>query len=131
WLGATGPSLTIDTACSSSLTALHLAAQSLWRGEIDVAIVGGVSVVILPQVTSAFARAGAISRTGHCRGLTRAADGYVRSEGAGAVVMKRLARARDDRDRVYAVVEGSAINHNGSGNGLTAPNPVAQAAVIA
>ncbi|HEY6390516.1 MAG TPA: beta-ketoacyl synthase N-terminal-like domain-containing protein [Bryobacteraceae bacterium] len=126
WLGASGPSLAIDTACSSSLTALHYACQSIRSGDIDFAIVGGVSVLLIPPVTEAFAGAGFISAGGCCRPLDRNADGYVRSEGAAAVLLKRVARA----DRAYAVVRGTAVNHNGFSNGITAPNPAAQADVI-
>jgi acyl transferase domain-containing protein len=130
WLGATGPSLAIDTACSSCLTALHLARRSIRSGDIDYAIVGGVSVLLLPQVTSAFRRAGLVSASSNCLPLDRRADGYVRSEGAAAILLKSMSCAHDERDRIYSVIKGSAVNHNGFSNGLTAPNPSAQAAVV-
>lgn len=125
-----GPSLAVDTACSSSLVALHLADTSLRRHEIDRAVVGGVNVLLEPELAAGLAAAGMVSPTGRCRPFGVAADGYVRSEGCVVVVLKRLHDARRDGDRVYAVVRGTAVNQDGRSNGLTAPNPAAQRAVL-
>lgn len=125
-----GPSLAIDTACSSSLVAVHLACQSLWNGESHLALAGGVNVLLLPTVTAGFSKGGFMSGCGRCQSFAAAADGYVRSEGAGMVVLKPLTRALADGDPIYAVIRGSAVNQDGSGRGLAAPNPEAQAAVL-
>ncbi|BBY54402.1 hypothetical protein MKOR_16530 [Mycolicibacillus koreensis] len=125
-----GPSLTVDTACSSSLVAVHLACQSLRCGDADVAVAGGVNVVLSPAVTRSFDVAEAMSVSGECHAFDASADGFVRGEGAGVVVLKRLADAVADGDRVLAVVRGSAVNSDGRSNGLMAPNPSAQMAVL-
>ena len=125
-----GPSVTVDTACSSSLVAVHLACQSLRSGESDVALAGGVNVVLTPAPTRSFDVAEVLSRSGGCHAFDAAADGFVRSEGAGVVVLKRLRDALRDGDRVLAVVRGSAVNQDGRSNGLMAPNPAAQIAVL-
>jgi acyl-CoA synthetase (AMP-forming)/AMP-acid ligase II/3-oxoacyl-(acyl-carrier-protein) synthase/acyl carrier protein len=125
-----GPSLAVDTACSSSLVAVHLASRSLLDGECSVALAGGCNIVLSPEVSAAFARAHLLSPTGRCRSFGADADGYVRAEGAGVVVLKRLADALADGDDVYAVIKGSAVNHDGRTNGLTAPSNSAQQAVI-
>jgi acyl transferase domain-containing protein len=125
-----GPSMTVDTACSSSLVALHLARQSLVMGECDTAIVAGMNVLLSPAVTLNFDRASAMSPTGRCRPFDAAADGYVRSEGCLALVLRRLPDARRDGDRVLAVVHGSGVNQDGRSNGLMAPNPEAQEALL-
>jgi phthiocerol/phenolphthiocerol synthesis type-I polyketide synthase B len=125
-----GPSLTVDTACSSSLVALHLARQSLVMGECDTAIVAGVNLLLSPAVTLNFDRAGAMSPTGRCRPFDAAADGYVRSEGCIALVLKRLPDALRDGDRVLAMVYASGVNQDGRSNGLMAPNPEAQLALL-
>ncbi len=125
-----GPSIAIDTACSSSLVAVHLAVRSLLDGECSVALAGGANVVLSPEVTAAFAKGHLLSPTGRCRSFGADADGYVRAEGAAVVVLKRLADARADGDDVYAVIRGSAVNHDGRTNGLTAPSGAAQEAVI-
>jgi 3-oxoacyl-(acyl-carrier-protein) synthase/acyl carrier protein len=125
-----GPSIAIDTACSSSLVAVHLAVRSLLDGECSIALAGGCNVVLSPEVTAAFAKAHLLSPTGRCRSFGADADGYVRAEGAVVVVLKRLADARADGDDVYAVIRGSAVNHDGRTNGLTAPSGAAQEAVI-
>jgi phthiocerol/phenolphthiocerol synthesis type-I polyketide synthase B len=125
-----GPSLTVDTACSSSLVALHLARQSLVMGECDTAIVGGVNLLLSPAVTLNFDRAGAMSPTGRCRPFDAAADGYVRAEGCIALVLKRLPDALRDGDRVMAMVHASRVNQDGRSNGLMAPNPEAQVALL-
>ena len=125
-----GPSLTVDTACSSSLVAVHLACQSLRTGQSDLAIAGGVNLLLSPVVTRSFDRAEAMSATGACHAFDASADGFVRGEGCGVAVLKRLADAVRDGDRVLAVVRGSAVNQDGRSNGLMAPNPAAQAAVL-
>ena len=119
-------SLTINTACSSGLVAVDRACHSLWNGEISLALVGGTNLTFFPVVTSRFANAGMLSEDGRCKTFDAKADGYVRSEGIGVIVLKRLSQAQADGDRIYAVIRGSGINHNGSGNGLTAPNMQAQ-----
>lgn len=125
-----GPSLTIDTACSSSLVAVHLACQSLRTGQSDLALAGGVNLLLSPVVTRSFDQAEAMSQTGGCHAFDAAADGFVRGEGAGVAVLKRLTDALRDGDRVIAVVRGSAVNSDGRSNGLMAPSPAAQAAVL-
>ena len=125
-----GPSVTVDTACSSSLVAVHLACQSLRSGESDVALAGGVNVLLSPAPTRSFDVVEAMSASGACHSFDAAADGFVRSEGAGVVVLKRLSDARRDGDRVVAVIRGSAVNQDGRSNGLMAPNPAAQMAVL-
>lgn len=130
FLDLRGPSWAVDTACSSSLVAVHQACQSLLRGECDLAITAGVNLILTPQLSTAFARAGMLAPDGRCKTFDAAADGYVRGEGAGAVVLKRLAAAERDGDRVLAVIRGSAVNQDGRSNGLTAPNGPAQQAVI-
>src|SRR5215470_14199352 len=99
-----GPSLTVDTACSSSLVAVHLACSSLWSGESTLALVGGVSAILSPTITINFSLAGMLSPDGRCKTFDARANGYVRGEGAGVVVLKRLARARADGDRIHAVI---------------------------
>jgi len=125
-----GPSLAIDTACSSSLVALHLACNSLRDRECDLAVVGGVNVLLVPDPTIAFSQAGFMAPDGRCKSFDTRADGYVRAEGAGAVVLKSLTRALADGDPIYALVRGSAVNQDGRSNGLTAPNRWAQEAVL-
>ncbi len=125
-----GPSVTVDTACSSSLVAVHLACQSLRSGESDMALAAGVNVLLSPAPTRSFDVAEAMSTSGQCHSFDAAADGFVRSEGAGVIVLKRLSDALRDGDRVLAVVRGSAVNQDGRSNGLMAPNPAAQMAVL-
>jgi phthiocerol/phenolphthiocerol synthesis type-I polyketide synthase B len=125
-----GPSVTVDTACSSSLVAVHMACQSLRSGESDVALAGGVNVLLSPAPTRSFDVAEVLSGSGGCHAFDAAADGFVRSEGAGVVVLKRLGDAVRDGDRVLAVLRGSAVNQDGRSNGLMAPNPAAQMAVL-
>ncbi|MCC7383286.1 MAG: SDR family NAD(P)-dependent oxidoreductase [Deltaproteobacteria bacterium] len=125
-----GPSLAVDTACSASLVAIHLAVQSLRRGECTVAIAGGANVILSPEVTASFTQLNAMARDGRCKAFGAGADGYVRSEGAGVVVLKPLAQALADGDRIQAIVRGSAVNQDGRTNGLTAPSAEAQEAVI-
>ncbi|SEH60444.1 type I polyketide synthase [Magnetospirillum fulvum] len=125
-----GPCLTIDTACSSSLVALHLAIQSLRRGEVDLALAGGISLMLSPDSMIALCKVKALAADGRSRAFDAAANGYGRGEGGGLLVLKRLADAERDGDRVLAVLAGSAVNHDGRSNGLTAPNGLAQQAVI-
>ncbi|WP_036801169.1 type I polyketide synthase [Pleurocapsa sp. PCC 7319] len=125
-----GPSLAVDTACSSSLVAVHLASQSLKTGECDQAIAGGVNLMLSPELTRTFSLAGMMAEDGRCKTFDAAADGYVRGEGCGVVILKRLEDAQQDGDRILAVIKGSAINQDGKSNGLTAPNGLAQQAVI-
>ncbi|WP_413541006.1 aminotransferase class III-fold pyridoxal phosphate-dependent enzyme [Burkholderia thailandensis] len=129
-LGLTGPSLVVDTACSSSLVAVHLACAALRAGECELAIAGGVSLMLRPDASVAFSRARMLAADGRSKPFSASADGYGRGEGAGAVVLKRLSDARRDGDRIVAVVLGSAVNHNGSSNGITAPSALAQEALI-
>ena len=130
FLDLRGPSMTVDTACSSSLVAVHLACQSLRAGQSDLAIAAGVNLLLSPAVTGSLDAAGALSPTGACHAFDAAADGFVRGEGCGVAVLKRLSDAVRDGDRVLAVVRGSAVNQDGRSNGLMAPNPAAQAAVL-
>ena len=125
-----GPSMTVDTACSSSLTATHIACRSILAGECELALVGGVQLQLNPELTIGFCKAAMISPTGECRAFDASANGYVRSEGAGVVILKRLADALADGDDVYAVIVGSAINQDGRTSGMTVPNPVMQAALL-
>ncbi len=126
-LNLCGPSLTVDTACSSSLFAVHLARQAMLAGDCDLALVGGVNLLLDPVSSLALARAGMLARDGRCKAFDAGADGYVRGEGVGVVVLKRLEHARRDGDRVYGVIRGSAVNHDGHSKiGLLAPSPKAQ-----
>ncbi|WP_218644169.1 polyketide synthase, partial [Burkholderia pseudomallei] len=129
-LGLTGPSLVVDTACSSSLVAVHLACAALRARECELAIAGGVSLMLRPDASVAFSRARMLAADGRSKPFSASADGYGRGEGAGAVVLKRLSDARRDGDRIVAIVLGSAVNHNGQSNGITAPSAPAQEALI-
>lgn len=130
FFGLVGPSLAVDTACSSSLVAVHLACQSLWNGESTLALVGGVHLLLSPGMSVGYAKGGFLAPDGRCKTFDARADGYVRGEGAGIVVLKRLSRAEEHGDRVYAVIRGSAVNQDGFSNGITAPNPRSQEAVL-
>lgn len=125
-----GPSVAMDTACSSSLVAIHQAVRSLRDGDSEVAVAGGVNLLCSPFATVAFSELGVLSPTGGIRAFSDDADGIVRSDGAGVVVLKRLEDARRDGDNVLAVIKGSAVNSDGRSNGLTAPNPDAQVDVL-
>ncbi|MEM9385005.1 MAG: SDR family NAD(P)-dependent oxidoreductase [Pseudomonadota bacterium] len=125
-----GPSLAVDTACSSSLVAVHQACASLARGECSAALVGGVNLLLSPDLSEVFAEAGMLSPGARCRTFDARADGYVRGEGCGVVVLKPLEKALADGDRVMAVIRGSAVNQDGRSNGMTAPNGHAQEAVM-
>jgi len=125
-----GPTLTLDTACSSSLVAVHLGANSLRRGECDHALAGGVNVMTSPYMSIAESAANMLSPDGTCKTFDAAADGYGRGEGCGFVLLKRLSDAQNDNDRIIAVIEGSAVNHDGQSSALTVPNSAAQCKVM-
>ncbi|MCA9694089.1 MAG: acyltransferase domain-containing protein, partial [Myxococcales bacterium] len=129
-LGLAGPAMAVDTACSSSLLAVHLACQSLRAGECELALAGGVNLLLEPALTVSFSRLKVLARDGRCRAFDARASGYVRSEGCGVVALRRLSDARARGDRVLAVIRGSAVNHDGRSNGLTAPSGAAQVAVL-
>jgi acyl transferase domain-containing protein/SAM-dependent methyltransferase len=129
-LGLNGPAIAVDTACSSSLVALHLACQGLRHGDCDIALVGGVNLILSPEVNVNFCKAGMLARDGRCRTFDAAATGYVRGEGGGMVVVRRLRDAIATGDRILAIVRGTAINQDGRSSGLTAPNGPAQQAVV-
>ncbi|SNS94840.1 MULTISPECIES: type I polyketide synthase [unclassified Azospirillum] len=129
-LGLQGPSLSLDTACSSSLVAAHLACQSLRAGECDMALAGGVNLILSPDLTIYLCGLRALAPDGRSKTFDASADGYGRGEGAGFVVLKRLDDALAAGDRVLAVIRGSAVNHDGASSGLTVPNGEAQQTVI-
>jgi acyl transferase domain-containing protein len=129
-LNLTGPSMAIDTACSSSLVAVHLACQSLRGGESSMALAGGVNMNLSPEETIALSKARAMAADGRCKVFDARADGYVRGEGCGIIVLKRLVDALRDGNSIRALIRGSAVNQDGLSNGLTAPNGIAQQAVI-
>jgi phthiocerol/phenolphthiocerol synthesis type-I polyketide synthase B len=125
-----GPSLAVDTACSSSLVAVHLACQSIWNQESTMAIASGVNLILSPIGNIALSKLKALSPDGRCKTFDESANGYVRSEGAGCIILKPLAQALADHDPIYAVIRGSAINHDGRSKGLTVPYGPAQEALI-
>ncbi|CAM5714274.1 type I polyketide synthase [Streptomyces canus] len=129
-LDTRGPSMAVDTACSSSLVAVHHACVSLRTGESDTAIAAGVNLLLSPTVTVAFRRAGALAPDGRCKPFSPDADGIGRGEGCAAVLLKRLSDAERDGDRVLAVIRATAVNSDGRSNGLLAPNPAAQQALL-
>lgn len=129
-LGLQGPCFSVDTACSSSLVAVHLACQSLHQLECDVALAGGVNRILSPELSINFCQAHMLSPQGRCKTFDAAANGFVRAEGCGVIILKRLQDARADGDRILAVIRGSAINQDGRTSGLTVPNGPAQQAVI-
>ncbi|WP_406115523.1 beta-ketoacyl synthase N-terminal-like domain-containing protein [Kitasatospora purpeofusca] len=128
-LGLAGPAITVDTACSSSLVSVHLARQALARRECDVALAGGVNLVLSPRATRLHRLAGTLSPDGRCRPFDARANGFARGEGCGVLVLKRLEDARRDGDRVHAVVHGSAVNQTGRSTGFTAPNVLSEVAL--
>src|SRR5688572_20902205 len=129
-LGLRGPAVSVDTACSSSLVAVHLACQALQLDECRMALAGGANVILTPELFVSLSKAGMMARDGRCKTFDAAADGFVRGEGCGIVVLKRLSDACADGDRILALIRGSATNQDGRSNGLTAPSGPAQAAVI-
>jgi acyl transferase domain-containing protein len=130
FLGLNGPCMAIDTACSSALVALHVAMQSLRNGETEMALVGGVNFILLPELTISMSKAHMMADDGRCKTFDASANGFVRSEGCGMVALKRLSQAQADGDTILAVVRGSATNHGGYSSGFTVPNKRAQEAVI-
>ncbi|WP_158750016.1 SDR family NAD(P)-dependent oxidoreductase [Acidobacterium sp. S8] len=124
--GLNGPAISVDTACSSSLVAVHLACAAIRRGECSMALAGGVNLILAPEYSIAFAEANMLSPLGVCRTFDEAADGFVRGEGCGVILLKRLRDAEADGDRILAVIRGSAINQDGATSGLTVPNGHAQ-----
>ncbi|ADO72990.1 Putative type I polyketide synthase [Stigmatella aurantiaca DW4/3-1] len=129
-LGIHGPSVALDTACSSSLVAIHSAVESLRKRECNLALAGGVSLILSPGLTVLMSKLGGLALDGHCKTFDAAADGYVRSEGCGVLVLKRLSEAQRDRDRIVAVIRGSAVNHGGRSGGFSQPNARAQQALL-
>jgi acyl transferase domain-containing protein len=129
-LGLHGPSMTVDSACSSALVAVHLACDSLHRRDATMALAGGVNLNLIPESTIGVYKFGGLSPDGQCFTFDDRANGYVRGEGGGVAVLKRLSRAIADGDPIYCVIRGSAVNNDGASNGLTAPNPRAQEAVL-
>ncbi len=125
-----GPSAAVDTACSSALVAVHLACRSIWQDGCPMALAGGVNALLLPDWYVGFCRMGVLSPAGRCRAFDAGASGFVRSEGAGMVVLKPLARALADGDRVYAVIRGTAMNQDGRTPGMTVPSQEAQEALV-
>ncbi|MCY1047775.1 SDR family NAD(P)-dependent oxidoreductase [Corallococcus sp. bb12-1] len=125
-----GPSLPVETACSSSLVAIHHAVQALRSGQCTLALVGGVNLLLSPQLYFGFSRAGMLSEDGRCKTFDASANGYVRGEGLGALLLKPLSRAEADGDTIHAVIRGTAINHGGRAQALTAPNPRSQADLL-
>ena len=130
FLSLKGPCVSIDTACSASLVAVHLACQSLRLGESDLAVAGGVNLILSPDLHINFCKSQMLSKSGRCRTFDKDADGYVRGEGCGLVVLKPLSKALSDGNPVIAVIRGSAVNQDGRSGGLTAPNGPSQEAVI-
>ncbi|MCP4137976.1 MAG: SDR family NAD(P)-dependent oxidoreductase, partial [bacterium] len=125
-----GPSEAIDTACSSSLVAVHQAVKSVQNGESEAAIAGGVSLNLSPKILINTAQLGVLSSDGRCKTFDKSANGYVRGEGVGAILLKPLTKALEDHDHIYAIIKGSAINHGGKASSLTAPNSEAQAELL-
>ncbi len=125
-----GPSVAVDTACSSSLVAVHLACQSILRGECEMALAGGVNALLLPDFQVAFSQLGVLSPQGRCKTFDASADGYVRAEGAGMVLLKPLSNAVRDNDPVYAVIRATVLNQDGHTQGITLPNGQAQERLV-
>ncbi len=129
-LNLRGPSEPVNTACSSSLTAIDRAAGTLWNNECEMAIAGGINVIIRPTLHISFSKAGMLSKDGRCKTFDKQADGYVRGEGSGAVLLKPLEKALADGDHIYALIRATAVNHGGHVSSLTVPNPNAQAELL-
>ncbi|NEO35907.1 MAG: SDR family NAD(P)-dependent oxidoreductase [Moorea sp. SIOASIH] len=128
--GFNGPTFFLDTSCSSSLLSVHLACQSLRYRECNLALAGGVNLILTPEATIGFCKLKALSTDGRCKTFDASADGYGRGEGCGILVLKRLSNAIADGDQIFALIRGSAVNHDGKSNGLTAPNGSAQEALL-
>jgi myxalamid-type polyketide synthase MxaE and MxaD len=129
-LGLQGPAISVETACSSSLVAIHLACQSLRNGECNMALAGGVNLMLSPTTTRLLSKTQALSPDGRCKTFDARANGFVRGEGCGALVLKRLSDAERDRDPILALLRGSAVNQDGRSTGLTAPNVLSQQALL-
>ncbi len=129
-LNLKGPSISVDTACSSSLVAVHYACESIRRGQSEIAIAGGVNIILLNEISQAFSNANMLSPDGKCKTFDSSANGYVRGEGCGVVILKRFSSALKDKDNIIAVIKGSAVNQDGKSNGLTAPSGPSQKRVI-
>ena len=125
-----GPSLVVDTACSSSLVAAHLGCQCIWNGESDLEFVAGVNVILRPELGIGFSKASMLAPDGRCKAFDSRADGFVRSEGVMVAILKPLAKALDDGDRIYAVIRSTSVNQDGRTNGITVPSADAQEANI-
>ncbi len=125
-----GPSFTLDTACSSSLVALHQACRSIWENESDTAIVGGANIILKPEWFMGFSKGGFLSPDCRCKAFDKKANGYVRSEGVGVIILKPLSKALEDGDRIYAQIIASAINEDGKTPGITVPNEEAQVKML-
>ncbi|MGR9012008.1 MAG: SDR family NAD(P)-dependent oxidoreductase [Gammaproteobacteria bacterium] len=130
FFGFNGPAISVDTACSSSLLAIQQACDSLRRADCRLALAGGVNLMLAPDLTIAFSKSGMLAADGHCKTFDADADGYVRSEGCGLVLLKPLTDAVRNRDRIFAVIKGTAVNQDGASNGITAPNGLAQQALM-
>lgn len=130
FLNLRGPAIAVDTACSSSLSALHLASQAIRNGECEMAIAGGVNIILSPAVTMSLSKAGMMAPDGRCKAFDASANGYVRSEGVAVVLLKPLSRALADGDDIHAVIRGSSSNQDGRSSGLSAPNGEAQQRVV-
>ena len=128
--GFQGPTMAVDTACSSSGVAIHLACQSLRNRESNLALAGGVNLILSPEISITSTKARTLSPDGRCKTFDSRANGYVRGEGCGMVVLKRLSDALPDGDRIQAVIRGSSVNQDGASSGLTVPSKLAQAEVI-
>ncbi len=125
-----GPSFSIDSACSSSLNALHVACRSIWSGEADAVIAGGVNIILKPEIHMGFSKGGFLAPDGRCKAFDARANGYVRSEGAGVVILKPLSRALEDGDNIYATIIGSAVNQDGRTTGIPMPNLDSQISML-
>jgi acyl transferase domain-containing protein/aryl carrier-like protein len=123
-----GPSVAIDTACSSSLVATHFACESIWKGESELAFAGGVNVILRPELSIGFSKASMLAPDGRCKSFDARANGYVRGEGAGVVILKPLSRAVADGDRIYALIRATAVNQDGRTEGISVPNRLSQEA---
>jgi acyl transferase domain-containing protein/NADPH:quinone reductase-like Zn-dependent oxidoreductase/surfactin synthase thioesterase subunit/aryl carrier-like protein len=125
-----GPSMAVDTACSSSLNAIHMACRAIWSGDADMAFAGGVNAILKPEPQIGFSKGGFLSADGTCFSFDDRGNGYIRSEGAGLIFLKPLEESERDGDKIYAVIRGSAINHDGATKGISVPNPVAHKALL-